>query len=145
MSTSTEEALISKLEPELQPIARQFLANARAAGHRIILTQGRRTIAEQNALFAKGRTEPGAKVTNAKGGDSPHNYGLAIDFCFLDAKGKASWADSHPWAAVAAFGKALGLTWGGDWKKFVDRPHLELSEAFKKARDEWKAGKRVVA
>ena len=145
MSISSEDRLINGLEPELQPIARQFLANARAAGHRIILTQGRRTIAEQNALFAKGRTVDGPKVTNAKGGDSPHNYGLAIDFCFLDAKGKASWADSQPWAAVGAIGKALGLTWGGDWKKFVDRPHLELSEKFKLARDEWKAGKRSVA
>jgi len=142
---SNEEKLLSNLDPRLEPLARQFLANARAAGHRIFLTQGRRTIAEQNALFAKGRTTDGAKVTNAKGGDSPHNYGLAIDFAFLDAKGGASWADSNPWAAVAAFGKALGLTWGGDWKKFVDRPHLELSEEFKVARNEWKEGKRVVA
>lgn len=145
MSTSSEEQLIAGLDPRLQPIARKFLADARAAGHKILLTQGRRTIAEQNALYAKGRTAPGSKVTNSKGGDSPHNYGLAIDFAFLDEKGRAVWPEKGPWAAVAAFGKALGLTWGGDWKKFVDRPHLELSEPFKVARADWKAGKLQVA
>ncbi len=140
-----EEALIAGLDPQLQPIAREFLRQARAAGHRIILTQGRRTIAEQNALYAKGRTAGGSKVTNAKGGESPHNFGLAIDFAFLDAKGKAVWPEKGPWAEVAAFGKALGLTWGGDFVTFKDRPHLELTAPFKLARSNWKAGKLLVA
>jgi len=38
-----------------------------------------RTDKEQDALFAIGRTIKGKKVTNAKGGRSYHNYGLALD------------------------------------------------------------------
>lgn len=140
-----ESALIAGLDAQLQPIVREFLRQARAAGHRIILTQGRRTIAEQNALYAKGRTAGGSKVTNAKGGESPHNFGFAVDFAFLDDKGKAIWPDKGPWAEVAAFGKALGLTWGGDFISFKDRPHLELTAPFKLARADWKAGKTQVA
>ena len=147
MSTSSpgEEKLIQGLDPRLQSIAREFLKQARAAGHKIILTQGRRTIAEQDALYAKGRTAPGAKVTNAKGGTSPHNFGLAVDFAFVDAKGKASWPENGPWAEVAKIGKALGLSWGGDFVSFKDRPHLELTSEFKVARADWKSGKLQIA
>ena len=97
-----------------------------------------RTFAEQDALFAQGRTKPGAKVTNARGGQSYHNYGLAIDIVLLkDTNGDgifetASWETNvdfdgdgvSDWIEVVRIFKAHGWEWGGDWK-FTDKPHFQ--------------------
>jgi peptidoglycan L-alanyl-D-glutamate endopeptidase CwlK len=142
---STEKVLAT-LDPAFEGLVRQFLAEADAAGLDIVLTSGRRTIAEQEALYAKGRTAGGSKVTNAGPGDSAHNYGLAIDFAFANALGVATFPpfEDPRWAQAAAIGKRLGMEWGGDWKSFKDGPHLELP-AWKQARADWKAGKIQVA
>lgn len=98
-----------------------------------------RTIEEQDELYASGRTKPGKKVTNAKGGQSIHNYGLAFDIVLLydkDGNGTfetASWdtkADFDKdkiadWMEVTNYFKSIGWTWGGDWKGFPDYPHFE--------------------
>lgn len=97
-----------------------------------------RTIAEQDALYAQGRTRPGKIVTNARGGMSFHNYGLAIDIVLIvDSDGNGSFdravwdtktdfdGDGRAdWMEVVAIFKQHGWTWGGDWK-FVDPPHFE--------------------
>lgn len=97
-----------------------------------------RTFAEQDALFAQGRTKPGKKVTNAKGGQSYHNYGLAVDIVLLvdhDGNGTyetASWETNvdfdgdgrADWQEVVAIFKRYGWEWGGDWK-FTDMPHFQ--------------------
>lgn len=97
-----------------------------------------RTFAEQDALYAQGRTKRGAKVTNAKGGQSYHNYGLAIDIVLLVDKDKngtfesASWETNvdfdgdgkADWQEVVEIFKRYGWAWGGDWR-FVDKPHFE--------------------
>lgn len=97
-----------------------------------------RTFAEQDALFAQGRTRPGRIVTKARSGMSYHNYGLAIDIALLldrDGDGKfteASWDTRGDfdrdgvadWMEVVQVFKEYGWTWGGDWK-FVDPPHFE--------------------
>jgi peptidoglycan L-alanyl-D-glutamate endopeptidase CwlK len=102
----------------------------------IVITQGYRSIAEQDALYAQGRTKPGPIVTNAKGGTSYHNYGLAIDFALLMPNGKSvSWdmlrdGDGDKvadWMEVVAEGKALGFTWGGEFESIYDPPHLEIT------------------
>jgi hypothetical protein len=131
------ERVLASLSSELRPIAQEFVTQARAAGYRVVLASGTRTVSEQNKLYAKGRTEPGNRVTNAKGGDSPHNFGLAFDFAFGNAVGRPTWPAGAPWAAAAAIGKRLGLEWGGDWKSFTDRPHLELP-GWRDVRAEWK-------
>jgi len=91
-----------------------------------------RTFAEQDALFAKGRTAPGARVTNARAGMSMHNYGLAIDIVLirdgkdaiwdvkvdLDGDGKSDWME------IVTIFKEHGWEWGGDWK-FYDAPHFQ--------------------
>lgn len=105
-----------------------LLGNAKA---RVIC--GFRTIAEQNALYKQGRTAPGKIVTNAKGGYSIHNYGLAFDFCLIVDGKYASWEwlkdfdkDKTPdWMEFVDLFKANGYEWGGDWKSFKDRPHLQ--------------------
>lgn len=102
-----------------------------------------RTFAEQDALYAQGRTKPGSKVTNAKGGQSYHNYGLAIDIVLLldkDGNGTyetASWDiktdfdgdKKADWQEIVTIFKRYGWEWGGDWK-FVDAPHFQKSCGF---------------
>jgi peptidoglycan L-alanyl-D-glutamate endopeptidase CwlK len=83
-----------------------------------------RTFEEQDALYQKGRTRPGPKVTNAKPGTSYHQYGLAIDFC-NQINGKLVWKVDKNWMKVVGLYKAAGWSWGGDWKGFQDQPHLE--------------------
>lgn len=93
-----------------------------------------RTFAEQDALFAKGRTAPGAKVTNAKGGLSMHNYGLALDIVLIKDGKDAIWDvkidldgdGKSDWMEVVTIFKEHGWEWGGDWK-FYDAPHFQKS------------------
>ena len=82
------------------------------------------------------------KVTNAKGGQSIHNYGLAFDIVMLydnDGNGtfeEASWSmirdfdkDSiADWKEVTNYFKSKGWEWGGDWKSFKDAPHFQLKK-----------------
>ena len=124
------EQRLAKLHPELAALARTMVALCARAGVPILVAQGLRTWAEQDALYARGRTAPpiGRKyiVTKAKGGQSWHNFGLAFDIVVLDALGKANWDTGHPgWAAAAKIGKSLGLDWGGDWTGFKDMAHFE--------------------
>lgn len=103
------------------------------------IVQGLRTIQEQNILYAKGRTADGNIVTNAKGGSSYHNYGLAIDFAILidkDSNGtydELSWdikKDNDKdgiadWLEVAKVFEAAGWEWGGRWSSIKDYPHVQ--------------------
>lgn len=67
-------------------------------------------------------------MTNAKPGQSYHNFGLAIDFFTVSDDGKkANWTVNSKWQRVAAIGKDLGFKWGGDWSSFKDYPHLEMT------------------
>ena len=92
-----------------------------------------RTIQEQNDLFAQGRTKAGRIITNAKGCQSIHNYGLAFDIVILydlDKNGTfetARWEGKH-FNQVVAFFKSRGYEWGGDWKKFKDAPHFQIKK-----------------
>jgi peptidoglycan L-alanyl-D-glutamate endopeptidase CwlK len=105
-----------------------------------------RTFAEQNALYSQGRTklfdDKGKRlgiVTKAKGGQSIHNFGLALDIVLLkdsnnDGKFEsATWETNidfdkdgkSDWMEVVNILKSHGWTWGGDWKSFKDAPHFE--------------------
>lgn len=90
----------------------------------VILTQALRTHKEQDALYAQGRTRPGKIVTNARGGQSLHNYGLAFDVAFRAKDGTIDWNDLAPFREFAVIAKSNGLAWGGDWKR-KDYPHFE--------------------
>lgn len=97
-----------------------------------------RTFKEQDDLYSQGRTRPGKIVTNAKGGDSYHNYGLAIDIVLLvdrDGNGtfeSASWETNvdfdgdgiADWQEVVQIFKRYGWEWGGEWR-FKDNPHFQ--------------------
>lgn len=105
---------------------------------RLRFTHTLRTFAEQNELYATGRSKPGKVVTNARGGFSYHNYGLAIDIVLLvdknndgvfesvawDTKGDYDKDKKSDWLEIVNLFKQYGWTWGGDWK-FYDAPHFE--------------------
>ena len=85
--------------------------------------QGFRTFALQDALYAQGRTTPGAIVTNAKGGQSPHNYGLAVDVTLLTPRG-ADWNYAGPdWQRLIAAVRAAPRLHPG--AAFGDMDHIE--------------------
>ena len=73
------EKNIATLLPQVQPIARALVQKAQAAGINIKIISALRTYEEQNELYAQGRTKPGGIVTNARGGHSNHNFGIAFD------------------------------------------------------------------
>ena len=115
---------------------------------KVRIAQGLRTFAEQDALYAQGRTKPGKKVTNAKGGQSIHNYGLAVDIVLiLDGK-TASWDEKSDfdkdqqsdWMEVVTEFKRAGFSWGGDWRTFKDMPHFEKTSglSLKQIQDKYK-------
>jgi peptidoglycan L-alanyl-D-glutamate endopeptidase CwlK len=92
------------------------------------ISQGLRTFAEQDALYAKR-----PKVTNAKGGQSIHNYGFAIDIVLIINGKEASWDTHKDWdndgiadwdECVKVFAKH-GWSWGGNWASFKDMPHFD--------------------
>ena len=103
----------------------ELIAKMKDKGHKVGLFCGTRSFDEQAKLYAKGRTLPGAIVTNAKPGYSWHAYGLAADVVFID-KGKWSWDKKHPWSLLGKIGEDLGLEWGGRFD-FRDFPHFELT------------------
>lgn len=118
------EKVIATLLPEVQPMARALVQKAAAAGITIKIISGLRTYAEQDALYAQGRTAPGLRVTNARGGHSNHNFGIAFDVGVFE--GNKYLPDSPKYKTVGVLGADLGLEWGGNWKTLVDQPHFQL-------------------
>lgn len=117
---------LNLLNPYVKSLAEKLIAECKKQGITIIVTQTLRTIAEQNALYAQGRTAPGPRVTNAKGGYSIHNYGYAFDVCVIK-NGKEIWDDSA-YVPVGKIGESIGLEWGGNWRSLKDYPHFQYTE-----------------
>jgi peptidoglycan L-alanyl-D-glutamate endopeptidase CwlK len=118
------EGNIQTLIPAAQRKAREFMKRVRDAEITIKIISGTRTFAEQDGLFRQGRTKPGPKVTNARGGQSNHNFGVAWDIAvFKDGQ----FLDESPlYRKVGDIGKAIEeLEWGGDWQTFTDEPHFQ--------------------
>jgi hypothetical protein len=99
------EVKILTLHPKIRDKAREFLVKAEKAGYKLRITSGLRTYAEQNALYAKGRTTAGSIVTNAKGCQSNHNFGTAFDVVPI-VNGKADW-NSKDWNKIGENGVLL--------------------------------------
>lgn len=119
------EQNIATLVPKAQEVARRWLraatAHACELGVQVRIIDGNRTYAEQDKLFAKR-----PKVTNARGGQSWHNFGLAFDFGVF--RGKEYLGDSPHYKTLGALALSIpGTTWGGTWSKLVDEPHIQLN------------------
>jgi peptidoglycan L-alanyl-D-glutamate endopeptidase CwlK len=118
------EKVIATLLPEVQPSARALVTKAGADGITIKVISGLRTYDEQNDLYAQGRTKPGKIVTNARGGRSNHNFGIAFDIGVFEG---GQYLDESPkYKGVGVLGMDLGLEWGGNWKTIQDEPHFQL-------------------
>lgn len=127
---------IALLHPSIRDEVTQIIKEcdlALTGKAKVRITQGLRTIEEQNDMYAQGRTKPGKKITNAKGGQSIHNYGFAVDICLIIDEKIASWDTKKDWdndkvadwyECVKIFAKH-GYEWGGNWKTFKDMPHFE--------------------
>ena len=114
---------ISKLHPFIQQKAVRFILQAQALGIKLRVTSGFRSMAEQQKLYDQGRTTPGNVITNAKPGQSFHNYGLGFDV--VEIKGGAALWNNPRWRSIGELGKSFGLYWGGDWNGFKDKPHFQ--------------------
>ncbi len=119
---------VSQLHPRLQTALSRLQELCAGEGLALGIGECFRSPEEQDALYAQGRTAPGAIVTNAPGSSysSQHQWGIAFDF-FKNVSGHA-YDDDHFFQRVGTLGKSLGLGWGGDWKDFPDRPHLYLPD-----------------
>jgi len=115
--------LNNDLLPLVKRQADKVLVDMEMLGHQMRIVQGYRSVDEQNKLYAQGRTTPGPIVTNAKGGESFHNYGVACDFVFRKYGYEAPLS---LWQTLGAIGQTHGFEWGGDWQSFKDYPHLEM-------------------
>jgi peptidoglycan L-alanyl-D-glutamate endopeptidase CwlK len=119
------ERCIRTLHPKAQRAARQFLTTLRGAGIDARIISGTRTYAEQDALYRRGRFgDTARRVTNARAGNSNHNFGIAWDIGIFKA-GKYL-TTIKPYRDAAAH-MAASLEWGGNWPTFPDPPHYQLA------------------
>lgn len=118
---------ITQLHPELQKKLQRLSAECDKAGLKIGISECLRSTAEQDALYAQGRTKPGPIVTKCKGSNyaSMHQWGVAFDFYRNDGKGAYNDRDNF-FTKVGKIGQKIGLEWGGSWKSIVDKPHFQL-------------------
>lgn len=137
------ERLIATLQLPAQRAARTFLARARASGIDARIISATRTYDEQNQLFRQGRYgNAGCRVTNARGGQSNHNFAIAWDI--------GVFADGAYLKGISAYENAAraclvdDLVWGGTWQTFRDTPHYQLANGLTTAatRALFEAGQR---
>lgn len=129
-----EKANVRLNNPDMKKIVadkvRYVIAEMHKQGIYVGVAQAYRSIDEQNALYAQGRTVRGNIVTNARGGQSNHNFGVAVDFFLYDGNiTKAKWVVDADFRKVVVEMKKQGFDWGGDWTSFYDAPHFELYDA----------------
>jgi peptidoglycan L-alanyl-D-glutamate endopeptidase CwlK len=125
---ANSEARLNMVHPALAAKVRQMADILDEQFITIRVTQGLRSMDEQAALYAQGRTTPGKIVTNALPGTSWHNFGLAVDVAPFDAEGQPDWNVNHPsWKNIVATGEGLGLFSGSKFRTFPDWPHFQLT------------------
>lgn len=126
VDTRSESNIIT-LIPKAQIAARKFISILTSKGKDVRILSGTRTYTEQDTLYKQGRngnTLP--KVTNAKGGQSNHNFGIAWDIGLFE-NGKYIVADSkYKELSSMVLPQLAELEWGGNWISFPDYPHYQL-------------------
>ena len=117
---------LSDLAPAIKAIALVFITECAGKGIDILVTSTYRDKESQDALYARGRTTPGNIVTNAKGGESFHQYRCAFDFCPL-VNGKPVWDDIALFEQCGQIGESVGLEWAGRWEHMKELAHLQFT------------------
>ncbi|MCL2198101.1 MAG: M15 family metallopeptidase [Defluviitaleaceae bacterium] len=122
----TNSRNISDLHPVVARGCRELIKRMKAAGFPAVgVSATFRCHDKQNKLFAQGRSSPGNIVTNARGGQSWHNWRLAFDI-FQNIRGK-EWSDPRFFDTAGKIWEQMGGEWGGSWTRFVDRPHFQFT------------------
>lgn len=130
--TAHDTAKLVGCHPRLVSAVTALLNAMTALGHPMMVTDGLRSTAQQQALYARGRTTAGPKVTNADGivkrsNHQRHDDGLgwAADCAFV-VDGLPSWDVRLPWKTYGVLANTFKLRWGGSWSSLHDLPHVEL-------------------
>jgi len=138
---------IDTLDASFQKRVRGWLNEMVASRITPLIYCGRRTMEEQAMLYAQGRTRPGKIITQAKPGQSYHNYGLAFDWVPLRV-GKGDLLDTN-WDDETAFrlGEHVGLTFNlaaiswetghlqdGRYSTWRDIPHSPVEQVVEKPK-----------
>ena len=131
---------LNDLHPRVSVLASSFIQDCAKAGIDILITATYRSSAEQDLLYAQGRTASGPRVTNAKGGDSMHQYRVAFDFVPL-VHGKADWANTMTFRKCGEIAEGLGLEWAGRWQSMKELAHCQFTGGLTLA--DFKAGKTL--
>ena len=133
---------LEDLHPKVKALAEQFQKDCQSKGLDVLIYSTYRDIEAQDAIYAQGRTAKGTIVTNAKGGQSFHNYRVAFDFVPI-IHGKPLWNDPIAYANCAKIGEELGLEWAGRWSgKFKETAHFQYTGGLTLA--EFQKGKTLV-
>lgn len=117
---------LSDLRSDVRANAELWLAECKKQGLTVLVTQTLRDDEYQARLYAQGRTLPGQIVTNSKV-TTFHGRGLALDFC-KNIPGGGAYLDDAFFKRAADIAKEMGFSWGGDWRSFPDRPHLQWDD-----------------
>lgn len=121
---------LNSLHPYVANLARQFINICSKNNITITIVSAFRSWDEQDTLYAQGRTKAGYIVTDAEGGGSYHNWGLAFD-CAPIVNGAIAWDDTNKFMQMGELGQQIGLEWGGNWTsfavQFVDLPHYQYN------------------
>jgi peptidoglycan L-alanyl-D-glutamate endopeptidase CwlK len=117
---------IDDLHPRVAALCHRFIENCAAAGIDVIITSTYRDFESQDALYAQGRTKAGPSVTNARAGQSFHNFRVAFDFVPI-VNGKADWNNTMTFRKCGQIAEALGLEWAGRWRTFKELAHCQYT------------------
>ena len=117
---------LNDLQEPVRKRVNAFIRAAKAQGIDLLVTSTYRDYESQDALYAQGRTAPGKIITNAKAGQSFHNFRCAVDVVPM-LSGKCCWDDAALWKKIGQLGKDAGLEWAGDWKTFQEMPHFQYT------------------
>lgn len=118
---------IEDLHPKVQVLAKKFIEECDKAGIDVLIYSTYRDAASQDALYAQGRTKPGKIVTNARAGQSFHNWRCAFDFVPV-VNGKARWDDKNAYATCGNIAESIGLEWAGRWTgKLRETAHCQFT------------------
>ena len=129
---------LKDLQPKVQLMAEEFVQKCAEAGIEILIYCTLRSKEEQNVLYAQGRTTDGKIVTNARGGDSWHNYGCAFDWVPVIA-GKLQWDNMPLYARAGIIAESVGLEWAGRWTgKLKETAHCQFRDG--RSLDDMKKG-----
>jgi len=136
---------LNDLHPVVKVKAQAFLDKAKSVGIDLLITSTYRDQESQAALYEQGRTKPGQIVTNARPGQSWHNWRCAFDVVPI-RNGKPVWGtsgkDGELWRTVGELGESVGLEWAGRWNgKLREMAHFQYTNGMSLA--DFQSGKTL--